>query len=216
MQEKIESLLFELWENLEKLEFEEKVNQLNNIKSFLHSISPFENEPVDCVLWIKGDKIHANSYNPNNVAIPEFKLLEHSIECDGYTQPIVSMLEENGNREVIDGFHRNKIGKESSNIRNRIRGYLPVVTINKNREGINDRIASTIRHNRARGKHNVDLMSKIVMDLKRRNWTTNKISKELGMDADEVLRLSQISSLLEMFKDKEFSMTWEATDDNIT
>src|SRR5690606_35589172 len=114
------------------------------------------------------------------------------------------------------GFHRNKIGKESSNIRNRIRGYLPVVTINKNREGINDRIPSTIRHNRAGGKHNVDLMSKIVMDLKRRNRITNKIYKEVDMYADEVLRLSQISSLLEMFNDKEFSMTWEATDDNIT
>ena len=113
-------------------------------------------------------------------------------------------------REVIDGFHRNRVGKECEEIQSRVHGYLPVVTIRESQEGKCDRIASTIRHNRARGKHQVESMSDIVVDLKKRNWSPKKISKELGMDADEVLRLTQISGLTEMFKDGEFSKSWEA------
>ena len=137
------------------------------------------------------------------------ELLRLSIEADGYTQPIVSMLEDNGTREVIDGFHRNRVGKECADIQKRVNGYLPVVTINETRENKADRIASTIRHNRARGKHKVTAMSDIVVDLKKRNWSDEKIAKELGMDADEVLRLCQISGIAEMFNDSEFSQAWE-------
>jgi len=121
------------------------------------------------------------------------------------------MLDETGDkREVIDGFHRNRVGKECEEIQSRVHGYLPVVTIRESQEGKCDRIASTIRHNRARGKHQVESMSEIVVDLKKRNWSPKKIGKELGMDADEVLRLTQISGLTEMFKDGEFSNAWEA------
>jgi len=162
-------------------------------------------------LWVKNNTVYANDYNPNSVAPPEMELLRLSISNDGYTQPIVSMLDESGeNREVIDGFHRNRVGKECEEIQGRVKGYLPVVTIRESQEGKNDRIASTIRHNRARGKHRVESMSEIVVDLKKRNWSPKKISKELGMDADEVLRLTQISGLTELFKDKEFSNAWEA------
>ena len=137
------------------------------------------------------------------------ELLRLSISNDGYTQPIVSMDNMDGTREVIDGFHRNRVGKECKDIQSRVHGYLPVVTIRESQLGKNDRVASTIRHNRARGKHRVDSMSEIVVDLKKRNWSDDKISRELGMDRDEVLRLCQISGLTEMFADKEFSMAWE-------
>jgi ParB-like chromosome segregation protein Spo0J len=119
------------------------------------------------------------------------------------------MIEDTGTREVIDGFHRNRVGKECKEIQERVNGYLPVVSINKTREDKGDRIASTIRHNRARGKHKVTAMSDIVVDLKKRNWSDDKIARELGMDADEVLRLCQISGLAEMFTEHEFSQAWE-------
>jgi len=203
--------IIELIKELETLDIDSRVNALNEIKLAMHEISPMKTEPVDCVLWVKNNTVHANDYNPNSVAPPEMELLRLSISADGYTQPIVSMLEENGEtREVIDGFHRNRVGKECAEIQSRVHGYLPVVTINEDRTKINDRMASTIRHNRARGKHKIEAMSDIVIDLKKRNWSDEKIAKNLGMDKDEVLRLCQIGGLVELFSDKEFSQAWEA------
>ena len=200
----------ELLKEIEIFSIEDKIEIINDFKKMLHEISPMKSEPVDCIIWVKSNEVHANDYNPNSVAPPEMKLLQISIQEDGYTQPIVTMLEESGNREVIDGFHRHRVGKESLIIQNRIHGYLPVVTINTNRTDKSDRIAATIRHNRARGKHKVDAMSEIVVDLKKRNWSDEKIGRELGMDPDEVLRLCQISGIAEMFQDKEFSEAWQA------
>lgn len=194
---------------ISNLELDKKVEAINEIKLLLHEISPFKTEPVDCVLWVKNKSVHANDYNPNSVAPPEMELLRISISNDGYTQPIVSMDNGDGTREVIDGFHRNRVGKECEDIQKRVNGYLPVVTIRDSQSDKNNRIASTIRHNRARGKHKVESMSDIVVDLKRRNWSDEKICRELGMDRDEVLRLCQISGLIEMFADKEFSQAWE-------
>jgi ParB-like chromosome segregation protein Spo0J len=176
----------------ENITLDEKVEIINSIKLELHELSPFKTEPVDCVLWVKNESIFANDYNPNAVASPEMELLKLSIEADGYTQPIVTMDEES-KRTVIDGFHRNRVGKEYDSVRNRIHGYLPVVTINKDREDRSDRMAATIRHNRARGEHKVESMSNIIIELKKRRWSDEKIAKELGMDADEVLRLAQIT-----------------------
>jgi len=190
------------------LPLEERVLLQNEIKKILHEHSPFKREPVDLVIWEKVDSIHANDYNPNSVAPPEMKLLELSIDEDGYTQPIVT-FDEGDQKEVVDGFHRSRVCRESEVINTRVHGYIPVVVINANREDKGDRIASTIRHNRARGKHGVTAMSDIVVDLKRRNWSDEKIAKQLGMDPDEVLRLSQISGLAELFQDKEFSEAWE-------
>lgn len=216
----MENLIKELVAKISELETSKKIDAINKVKIELHNISPFKSEPVDCIIWVENNQVHANDYNPNSVAPPEMKLLQLSIQEDGYTQPIVTMLEENGCREVIDGFHRHRVGKENQIIQNRIHGYLPVVTINEDRQDKSDRIAATIRHNRARGKHKVDAMSEIVVDLKKRNWSDDKIARELGMDADEVLRLSQISGLSEMFADKEFSEAWEADmiieDDTLT
>ena len=190
------------------LPVEEKIAAINAIKLRLHQSSPFFQEPVDCVTWVKNNQVFANDYNPNSVAPTEMKLLELSILQDGYTQPIVTMLSEQG-FEVVDGFHRNRVGKESKDVNARVQGYLPVVSIKADRTDRPDRMAATIRHNRARGAHRIDSMSEIVVELKRRNWSDEKIAKELGMDADEVLRLAQISGLAEAFKDRNFSQAWE-------
>lgn len=168
----------------------------------------FKNEPVSNVQWVHSSLITPNGYNPNNVASPELELLRHSIEVDNFTQPIVCF--KNGDIfEIVDGFHRFIIGSQTDSIRSRLNDHLPVVIINQDRAGKNDRIASTIRHNRARGKHNMSAMSDIVIELKRRNWKTSRICKELGMDQDEVLRLMQINGLIEMFSDSEYSEAWE-------
>ena len=192
---------------------DKRIEAINAIKETLKAASPFKSEPVECVKWVPSDLVFANDYNPNSVAPPEMELLHTSIQEDGYTQPIV-VWQHDGMYEVVDGFHRNRVGKEYSDIRERIHGYLPVVVINNDREDKGDRIASTIRHNRARGKHKVEAMSDIVLDLKKRNWSDAKIAKELGMDADEVLRLAQIQGLAEMFADREFSQAWESDFDD--
>lgn len=201
--------LSDLIAELSALPDAERIDAINIVKLALHEISPFRDEPVDCVLWVPSDMVQANDYNPNVVAAPEMKLLEHSITADGYTQPIVTSPREDGQREVVDGFHRNRIGKESKVVRKRLNGYLPVTTIRTERRDREDRIAATIRHNRARGRHQVDNMSEIVVELSRRNWSDEKISRELGMEPDEVLRLKQISGLAEMFADSDFSEAWE-------
>lgn len=200
----------------------ERVRALNKIRAALHAVSPMQGEPVDCVLWVPAGSVAANDYNPNTVAPPEMRLLEHSIREDGYTQPIVTWVPDAGDpdsnapartddatREVVDGFHRNRIGRECAAVRERVLGLLPVTTVNLGRTDRSDRVAATIRHNRARGKHQVQAMSEIVQDLSRRNWSEAKIGRELGMDPDEVLRLKQISGLAEMFADREFSEAWE-------
>jgi ParB-like chromosome segregation protein Spo0J len=193
----------------ECVSLDQQVALLNAVTKMTHELGPFSGEPVGGVLWVKSGAVHANDYNPNSVAPPEMKLLERSITADGYTQPIVAW-QESGAYEVIDGFHRHRVGKESKLVAKRVHGYLPLVVVNSDRVERNDRIASTIRHNRARGKHKVESMSDIVVELKRRNWSDEKIGSELGMDADEVLRLCQVSGLAEMFSDKDFSQAWEA------
>lgn len=195
-------------------DLEMQIDLLNYVRKELHSISPMKFEPVDCVLWVKGETVEANDYNPNAVAPPEMKLLEVSILEDGYTQPVVT-FDEIEKRTVVDGFHRTRVAKESKEVKGRVKGYIPVVTINEHKQDKGDRIASTVRHNRARGKHRVDSMSDIVIDLKRRNWNDAKISKQLGMDQDEILRLTQITGLAEMFADREFSEAWEAEIDSM-
>ncbi len=187
----------------------EQVEVLNRLRLLLHECSPFSAEPVDCVLWVPSGQVEANDYNPNVVAPPEMRLLEHSIGEDGYTQPIVTWRRD-GVYEVVDGFHRHRVGQESKAVVKRVRGYLPVTVINSDRQDRGDRIAATIRHNRARGKHQVGGMSDIVVELARRNWSDERIAKELGMEPDEVLRLKQVSGLAEMFADEEFSEAWEA------
>lgn len=161
--------------------------------------------PVSAVRWVPTTQVHANDYNPNSVAPPEMELLLLSIQEDGYTQPIVTWQTGPDEYEVIDGFHRYRIGVERLHLT-----HLPIVVVNQERTERGDRIASTIRHNRARGKHQVGAMSDIVQELSKRNWSEAKIARELGMEPDEVLRLKQITGLAELFADREFSEAWEA------
>jgi ParB-like chromosome segregation protein Spo0J len=206
--EEIVSIAKAFFRELDGLEIGTRIATINALRVELAKHSPFSEEPVDCIQWVHTEDITANDYNPNTVAPPEMTLLEHSVASDGFTQPIVAW--KNGAEyEVVDGFHRNRVGRECDEIRKRIHGYLPLTIINQAREDRGDRIASTIRHNRARGKHQVTAMSDIVLELKRRNWTDTKIGKELGMDPDEVLRLSQITGLAELFSDREFSDSWD-------
>lgn len=205
MLEQIRELLTEV----DGFDLDAKVETINSIREMIHEISPFKSEPVDFVRWVKNPLVHANDYNPNSVAPPEMELLRVSIDADGYTQPIVSMADPDGRFEVIDGFHRHRVGKECADIQSRIHGYLPLVQIRESQIDKTNRMASTIRHNRARGKHQVEAMSDIVVELKRRNWTDEKISKNLGMDQDEILRLCQITGLSELFSDQEFSRSWD-------
>lgn len=207
-------------EAVKDLGLDGRVEVINELRSHIAEYSPFKDEPVDSVTWVKNDSVHANDYNPNVVAPPEMELLRLSISADGYTQPIVTMDEGDGTRQVIDGFHRNRVGKECPDVQKRVQGYLPVVTIRNDRTSRNDRIASTIRHNRARGKHRIDAMSEIVVELKKRNWSDTRVAKELGMDPDEVLRLCQLTGLKELFNDDDFSRSWNVAtsveDDDFT
>ena len=193
------------------LELNEKINVINELRECIHELCPFKNEPVDYVKWVLAENVIANDYNPNKVAPPEMELLEISIMNDGYTQPVVT-FPNNGKIEVVDGFHRTRVSKESKIVRQRVLGYTPTVIIRKEQSNKNDRIASTIRHNRARGKHQVDAMSEIVLELKNRNWKNERIARELGMDEEEILRLCQITGLQDIFKDDDFSKSWESSD----
>jgi ParB-like chromosome segregation protein Spo0J len=206
MKAEIAELLFKLKKEIEKIEdVDEKIDTLNEIKINLHEVSPIT-DPVDCVIWVPANTVQANDYNPNKVASPEMKLLYQSIKLDGYTMPVVTYNLETGNREVVDGFHRNRIVKEHNDIAERTFGRLPVSTIDKL---LDERMGSTIRHNRARGTHQIRSMSDIVLELTKYGWSDQEICKKLGMELDEVIRLKQITGLKEAFANHEFSKSWE-------
>ena len=167
--------------------------------------------PAYNVIKVPLEKIHANSYNPNAVAPPEMKLLELSIWEDGYTMPIVCYRLPNSDEyEIVDGYHRYTVMRTSERIREREDGMLPVVVIDK---PISNRMASTIRHNRARGSHNIDLMKNIVAQLVEAGMGDNWIRKHIGMDADELLRLKQITGIAALFAERDFGAAWVATDE---
>jgi len=164
--------------------------------------------PVYNVIPVPIDKITANDYNPNAVAPPEMALLETSIWEDGYTQPVVTVYdEENDMYIVVDGFHRFLTLKNSQRIIDREKGLLPCVVLDKS---ISDRMASTIRHNRARGSHNIELMSTIVSELVEMGKGDAWICKHIGMSKDELLRMKQVTGLSSLFQNKDFSESWEA------
>lgn len=167
--------------------------------------------PVYNVISVPVDKVVPNTYNPNSVAPPEMKLLYESIKNDGYTMPIVCYHNKAEDQYVIvDGFHRYRIMLEHQDIYDREMGMLPVSVINK---PMDQRIASTIRHNRARGSHDVDLMGNIVKELHELGRSDAWISKHLGMDRDEILRLKQITGLAALFKDVKFGQAWRPAEE---
>ncbi len=196
-------LLKQELEKRKNLSFDEKVEIYNKVSELMAEFMAI-NHPVLSIKLVKAENLESNDYNPNKVAPPELKLLKKSISKDGLTMPIVA-THKNGHYEIIDGFHRNKVIKEDKDIYQSLNGYIPISILNKPYE---DRITSTIRHNMARGTHQVELTSELVIKLKKYNWTDEKIGEELGMDADEVLRLKQLTGLAEAFKDEEFSKSW--------
>ncbi len=166
--------------------------------------------PVYNVRPVPIEKVVANEYNPNRVAPPEMRLLEISILEDGFTQPVVCYHDkENDKYIVVDGFHRYSILKNNKKILKREKGMLPVVVIDKD---LGDRMASTIRHNRARGTHNIDLMSNIVAELVQMGKSDQWIARNIGMDVDEILRLKQITGLAHLYAKRDFSNSWIPAD----
>lgn len=187
---------------------DQRIEAINAFRQAIHEHSPFREQPVDCVLWIKQGEITANDYNPNNVAPPEKRLLCKSLEMDGFTQPIVVTESDTQHYEIVDGFHRHEMGSNRAILKRQLKGYLPVTCLRKARQKKSDRMAATIRHNRARGRHQIHAMSDIVRELVQLGWDDAKIGQELGMDSDEVLRLKQINGLLELFADRRYSEAW--------
>lgn len=185
-------------------DIDEQVALLNALREKLHDRSPF-NEPVENIKWVRQEHVEGNDYNPNEVATPEMDLLHKSIKEDGYTQPIVTYQTDTEQFEVVDGYHRMLIGKTRDDIRNRLNDHIPVTIIDKPLE---ERMSSTIRHNRARGTHQIRDMSDLVAELYQRGWDDDRICDELGMELDEVIRLKQVSGLKDVFDGHEFSQSW--------
>ena len=193
---------------LKNLPFDEKVKVFNQITQELYDWLDV-NHPALNVQLLPANQIQGNDYNPNKVAPPEMKLLKLSIKKDGVTMPVVVCdTAENKKRPytVVDGFHRTTVIQQDKEINASLHGYVPCSRLNK---GLEDRVTSTVRHNMARGTHQVELSAKLVVLLKKHNWTNARIGLELGMEADEVLRLKQITGIADAFKDEEFSKSWD-------
>lgn len=178
------------------------------IRDLLFELSPQSSQPIDRVRWVPIEQVQANDYNPNAVATIEMKLLYTSILHDGYTQPVVTIWDEAiGKYVIVDGFHRYTTMRQNKDIHDRNNGLLPIVVIEKD---INDRMASTVRHNRARGKHSVSGMSSMVFNMLENGWNDVDICNELGMEPEELLRLKHITGFSKLFADKDYNKAWES------
>ncbi len=165
-----------------------------------------DNHPVSSVKWVAVEDVEPNDYNPNSVAAQEMKLLYTSIKHDGYTQPIVTIYdEESGKYIIVDGFHRYFICKNNKDISDSTGGKVPIVVIEKD---INERMASTVRHNRARGRHSINGMSSMVFDMLDNGWSDSEVCNHLGMEPDELLRLKHITGFSKLFADTEYNKAW--------
>lgn len=216
MNSNVSDLVNRLKEEISKVEnVDEKIELLNEVRKELHSISPLNHHPVDCVLWIKTNEVEANDYNPNKIPPPELELLYKSILEDGYTMSIVTFKDGTDKVKIVDGFHRRLMIQIHDDIRESTKGYVPLTFIRSTQSQRGDRMASTIRHNRARGVHNIELMSSIVAELVEMGKGDAWICKHIGMSADELLRLKQITGLAALFNNKSFSKSWEPDDSDI-
>ncbi|MGM0530933.1 MAG: IbrB-like domain-containing protein [Bacteroidota bacterium] len=200
-------MIEEILNQFKDVDFEKKADVFNKITQELYDWLGLQHPALNVQL-VKADKVEGNEYNPNKVAPPEMRLLKLSMKKDGVTMPVV-VADQNKKKKpfvVVDGFHRTSVVQNDKQINNSLKGYIPASRLNKN---IEDRISATVRHNIARGTHQVELSAKLVVLLKKHNWTNARIGMELGMDPDEVLRLKQITGLAEAFADREFSKSWE-------
>lgn len=185
---------------------DDKVQFLEDIKEMLNELSPHKSQPVNRIRWVDINEVEPNDYNPNSVAGKEMDLLYTSIKHDGYTQPVVTIYDEKSKKyQIVDGFHRYFTCKSNQDILDRNHGRLPIVVIEKD---INDRMASTVRHNRARGKHSVDGMSSMVFSMLDNGWSDSEICNELGMEAEELIRLKHLTGFSKLFEDVEYKKAW--------
>lgn len=203
-----QTLINQLHDYLQSLAPDDKIDAINQFRQALHAESPFKDQPIDCVLWVKEEQITPNDYNPNNMAPQEKRLLTKSLEADGFTQPIVVVEKKDRHYEIVDGFHRHQLSQSKATLKKRFHGYLPITQLEKCDDSLPSRMAATVRHNRARGRHQIGAMSDIVRELSQLGWSDEKMGQELGMDADEILRLKQINGLCEMFGNRQFSQAW--------
>ena len=186
---------------------EEKIVFFEEIKELIHNNSPLKEQPVNRIKWVDVNKVSPNDYNPNSVAKKEMGLLYTSILHDGYTQPVVTIYDEVKDKYIIiDGFHRYFTCKTNKDILDRNKGRLPIVVLNKD---INNRMASTVRHNRARGMHSVTGMSSMVFNMLENGWEDVDICNELGMSVEELIKLKHITGFSKLFEDKEYSKSWQ-------
>lgn len=185
---------------------DERLAKLSEIRQALNRISPVNMHPIDFVQWVHIDRVTPNDYNPNSVARTEMGLLYTSISHDGYTQPVVTVYDPvNDKFVIVDGFHRYYTMKTNSDIYATTGGFLPIVVIDKS---MNDRMAATVRHNRARGSHSVAGMGNLVFSMLDNGWAQTDICNELGMDAEEVLRLQHVTGFSKLFADVEYKRAW--------
>ena len=187
---------------------EDQISIIEEIKELLHNLSPLKEQPVNRIRWVLIDEVCPNDYNPNSVAKKEMGLLYTSIKHDGYTQPIVTIQDQKtGKYVIIDGFHRYYTAKTNADILERNKGYLPIVVLEKD---INDRMASTVRHNRARGMHSIAGMSSMVFTMLENGWSDKEICNELGMGVEELVKLKHITGFSKLFADAEYNKAWES------
>ena len=185
-----------------------KAEVIRQIKQVCFECSDFKSQPIDNVLWVPIEKVTPNDYNPNSVAKKEMQLLYISIKEDGYTQPVVTVYDDKADKYVIvDGFHRYFTCKTQKDILERNHGMLPIVVIDKS---INERKASTVRHNRARGSHAVTSMSKLVFEMLKNGWSDSAICKELGMEAEEINKLKYVTGFAKLFEKVEYNNAWKS------
>jgi len=201
--EMIEAIIKDDFANLSE---DEKIDYIETLKAKLNKMTSLGEQPINFIKWVDINKVQANDYNPNSVAGQEMSLLYTSIKHDGYTQPVVTIYDDKIDKYVIiDGFHRYFTCKNNKDIKDRNKGRLPIVVLEKD---INQRMASTVRHNRARGKHSIDGMSNMVFKMLDNGWKDEDICNHLGMKPDELLRLKHITGFSKLFEDVEYSKSW--------
>lgn len=168
---------------------------------------PHLSQPVASIQWIPIEKVRANDYNPNSVAMNEMRLLYHSIKADGYTQPVVTIKDPESDLYIIvDGFHRYLTMKTYPDIAAMTGGLLPCVVLNKS---INERMASTVRHNRARGKHSVAGMGNMVFQMLENGMDDQQVMVSLGLEPEELARLKYVTGFAKLFDNVEYRKAWQ-------
>jgi ParB-like chromosome segregation protein Spo0J len=185
----------------------DKIRAIEEVKELIHSMSPLAHQPINLVRWVPVESLEPNDYNPNSVAGKEMSLLYTSIKQDGYTQPVVTIWDDTKKKFIIvDGFHRYFICKNQKDIRERNGGMLPIVVIDKS---INERMAATVRHNRARGEHSINGMSSLVFGMLENGWSDAQICNHIGLEPDELLKLKHLTGFSALFKNTQYRKAWE-------